>query len=74
MYLSISSWSEPALATLARVGVPLVGDAVGLDETALLDPQPTATNPTSAMGATANLERKTRTDSTSARPLIDDRH
>ena len=46
MYLSISSWSEPALATLARLGVPALGRAVGrLGETALLDPQPTATAP-----------------------------
>jgi hypothetical protein len=74
MYLSISSWSEPALATLARLGITVLGETVGLDETALLDPQPPATNATSAVRATANLERKTRTNSTSARPLVDDRH
>jgi hypothetical protein len=74
MYLSISSWSEPALATLARLGTTVLGETVGLDETALLDPQPPATNVTSAAGATANLERKARTNSTSVRPLIDDHH
>jgi hypothetical protein len=74
MYLSISSWSEPALATLARLGITVLGETVGLDETALLDPQPPATNVTSAVSATANLERKARTNSTSVRPLIDDHH
>jgi hypothetical protein len=73
-YLSISSWSEPALATLARLGITVLGETVGLDETALLDPQPPATNGTSAVSATANLERKARTNSTSVRPLIDDHH
>jgi hypothetical protein len=72
--LSISSWSEPALATLARLGITVLGETVGLDETALLDPQPPATNVTSAVSATANLERKARTNSTSVRPLIDDHH
>jgi hypothetical protein len=74
MYLSISSWSEPALATLARLGITVLGETVGLDETALLDLQPPATNVTSAVSATANLERKARTNSTSVRPLIDDHH
>jgi hypothetical protein len=74
MYLFISSWSEPALATLARLGITVLGETVGLDETALLDPQPPATNVTSAVSATANLERKARTNSTSVRPLIDDHH
>jgi hypothetical protein len=74
MYLSISSWSEPALATLARLGITVLGETVGLDETALPDPQPPATNVTSAVSATANLERKARTNSTSVRPLIDDHH
>jgi hypothetical protein len=52
----------------------VLGETVGLDETALLDPQPPATNGTSAVSATANLERKARTNSTSVRPLIDDHH
>jgi hypothetical protein len=68
MYLSINSWSDPALATLARVGVPLVGDAAGLDETALLVPQPTATRTIIAVTATAIIDRETRTTYTSARP------
>jgi hypothetical protein len=74
MYLSISSWSEPALATLARLGITVLGETVGLDETALLDPQPPATNVTSAVSATANLDRKTRTDFTSVAAIIDGRH
>jgi hypothetical protein len=72
MYVSISNWSEPALATLARLGV--LGETVGLDETALLDPQPTTTNATSAVRATPNLDGWTRMRLTSVSAIIDGRH
>ena len=74
MYLSISSWSEPALAMLARLGVPVLGETVGLDETALRDPQPTTTNATSAVRATPNLDGWTRMRLTSVSAIIDGRH
>jgi hypothetical protein len=59
MYLSISSWSEPALATLARVGAP--GVAVGVTETVglavlLLDPQLTSSSATIAVAATTVID------------------
>ena len=69
MYLSISNWSEPALATLASVGVPVrVGEGgvetLGLP-VPLLDPQPTRTSAASDVSATASLNRCRRTNSTS---------
>jgi hypothetical protein len=71
--LSINSWSEPALATLARVGVPVrlgegVDAALGLTA-GLLDPQPSTTNAASAVRATADLDRQTRMNATSVRAI-----
>jgi hypothetical protein len=69
MYLSISNWSEPALATLARVGVPALVEAVdevfGLGDTAVLDPQPTTMSAASAVRPAPNLDRRTSTNSAS---------
>jgi hypothetical protein len=66
MYLSISSWSEPALATLARVGGPAgVGETLGLPAL-LVDPQPASSSDSSDTSAMLNLNRQKRTPSTSA--------
>jgi hypothetical protein len=75
MYLSISSWSDPALATFARLGVVALGDTVGLDETVvLLSPQPTAIDATKAVTTTAHLDRYTCTSLTSIVAIGDSHH
>jgi hypothetical protein len=76
MYLSISNWREPALATLASVG-GAVGVGEGVAETwapapLLVDPQPTSSSAASDVSAVLNLNRWKRTPSTSAMGYIRD--